>query len=110
MTAVVRPTVKLTKMTKLVAELGAYKQIVDTFDGDKITETGQKYTLAYCITPDTGNLLWGLVIKFFVTYIHADKHSDDYGRQVVGGITSYDNAYQDVNHNTMFGVQAEGSW
>ena len=108
--AVVRPTVKLTKMTKLVAELGAYKQIVDTFEGDKITENGQKYTLAYCITPDTGNLLWGPAIKFFVTYIHADKHSDDYGRQVVGGITSYDNAYQDVNHNTMFGVQAEGWW
>ncbi len=110
MNIVVRPTVALTKMTKLVAELGAYKQVTKTQNADKITEKGQKYTLAYCITPDTNNLLWGPTIKFFVSYIHADKHSDDYGRLPVNGITAFDKAYPEENHNVMFGVQAEGSW
>ena len=109
MKAVVRPTMKVSKMTKLVAELGAYKQITKTFGGDKTTENGQKYTLAYCVTPNTDNLLFGPAIKFFVSYIHADKHSDKEGHKAVG-LTAYGDAYPKVDHNVMFGVQAEGSW
>ena len=109
--AVVRPTLKLTKMTRLVAELGAFKKVTKTNgkDSDKITETGEKATLAYCITP-SDNVFVGPAIKFFVTYIHGDNHSDNEGRLQVNGITSFDEAYPDVNHNVMFGVQAEGWW
>ncbi len=109
--AVVRPTLKLTKMTRLVAELGAFKKVTKTNgkDSDKITETGEKATLAYCIT-SSDNVFVGPAIKFFVTYIHGDNHSDNEGRLQVNGITSFDEAYPEVNHNVMFGVQAEGSW
>ena len=103
--AVVRPTLKLTKMTKLVAELGAFRKASKDSEGDQSATNGQKYTLAYCITPDTDNLLFGPAIKFFVSYIHADNDGEQ-----VKGITSFDDAYKDVKHNTLFGVQAEGWW
>ena len=109
--AVVRPQMKLTPMTKLLAEFGAYKQVTKKFDGEKVTENGQKYTLAYAITTDASSL-WGPSIRFFVSYIHADNHSSKTGRSYVSGITAFDDAYKGklVNHNVMFGVQAEGSW
>ena len=109
--AVVRPTLKLTKMTKLVAELGAFRKASKDSEGDQSATNGQKYTLAYCITPDTNNLLWGPSIKFFVSYIHGDNdgHKNDKGVKDLG-MTAFNDAYQDEKHNTMFGVQAEGSW
>ena len=103
--AVVRPTLKLTKMSKLVAELGTFRDASKDSNGDQSATNGQKYTLAYCITPDTDNLLFGPAIKFFVSYIHADNDGEQ-----VKGITSFDDAYKDVKHNTLFGVQAEGWW
>ena len=103
--AVVRPTLKLTKMTKLVAELGAFRKASKDSEGDQSATNGQKYTLAYCITPDTDNLLFGPAIKFFVSYIHADNDGEQ-----VEDITAFNKFYPEVNHNTMFGVQAEGSW
>ena len=92
-------------MTKLVAELGAFRKASKDSEGDQSATNGQKYTLAYCITPDTDNLLFGPAIKFFVSYIHADNDGEQ-----VKGITSFDDAYKDVKHNTLFGVQAEGWW
>ena len=103
--AVVRPTLKLTKMTKLVAEVGAFRFASKDSNGDQSATNGQKYTLAYCITPDTNNLLWGPSIKFFVSYIHGDSDGEQ-----VWDITKFNDVYKDVNHNTMFGVQAEGFW
>ena len=103
--AVVRPTLKLTKMTKLVAELGAFRKASKDSEGDQSATNGQKYTLAYCITPDTDNLLSGPAIKFFVSYIHADNDGEQ-----VEDITAFNKFYPEVNHNTMFGVQAEGWW
>ena len=102
--AVVRPTLKLTKMTRLVAEVGAFRYAEKDSDRNQSATNGQKYTLAYCITP-SDNVFVGPAIKFFVSYIHADNDGEQ-----VKGITSFDDAYKDVNHNTMFGVQAEGSW
>ena len=109
--AVVRPTLKLTKMTKLVAELGAFRKASKDSEGDQSATNGQKYTLAYCFTPDTNNLLFGPSIKFFVSYIHGDNdgHKNDKGVKDLG-MTAFNDAYQDEKHNTMFGVQAEGSW
>ena len=102
--AVVRPTLKLTKMTRIVAEVGAFRYAEKDSDRHQSATNGQKYTLAYCITP-SDNVFVGPAIKFFVSYIHGDNDGEQ-----VSGITKFDDVYKDVNHNTMFGVQAEGSW
>ena len=108
--AVVRPTLKLTKMTRLVAEVGAFRYAEKDSDRNQSATNGQKYTLAYCITP-SDNVFVGPAIKFFVSYIHGDNdgHKNDKGVKDLG-MTAFNDAYQDEKHNTMFGVQAEGWW
>ena len=108
--AVVRPTLKLTKMTRLVAEVGAFRYAEKDSDRNQSATNGQKYTLAYCITP-SDNVFVGPAIKFFVSYIHGDNdgHKNDNGVKDLG-MTAFNDVYQDEKHNTMFGVQAEGWW
>ena len=108
--AVVRPTLKLTKMTRLVAEVGAFRYAEKDSDRNQSATNGQKYTLAYCITP-SDNVFVGPAIKFFVSYIHGDNdgHKNDKGVKDLG-MTAFNDVYQDEKHNTMFGVQAEGWW
>ncbi|MEE0891231.1 MAG: carbohydrate porin [Succinivibrio sp.] len=71
--AVVRPHYQLTKMTKLVAEFGAYGQHNEDKKGNKVHETLQKATLAYAINPDASNMWSRPEIRFFVTWLHSNE-------------------------------------
>ena len=121
---VVRPYYKLTKMTRLYVEAGFYAQTEKNYkynDGgyfstQNTTAQGQKYTLAYAITPDAGNFWSRPELRFFVTYLHGNENGQDFssfgsvgGKLVQDGqtIAQYSNT---KTSNTLFGVQAEAWW
>ena len=123
---VVRPFYKLTKMTRLYLEAGFYTEsvkykhanldLLGNFYGSKTENTqGQKYTLAYAITPDAGNFWSRPEIRFYVSYLHA-KNGDlsSYGNQAVSGSGIVNGQYLNYTHfknsETVFGIQAEAWW
>lgn len=73
---IVRPYYKLTKMTRLVTELGMYTSTDKKIDGSKYNKQVQKYTLAYAITPDAGNFWSRPEIRFYGTYLHSNGAVD----------------------------------
>ena len=96
---VVRPYYKLTKMTKVLAELGAYVERTKAEDGSHVTAGGQKATLAYAISPDASNFWSRPEIRFYVSYINVtDKNSE------------FDNLGKKTGHDTVFGAQVEAWW
>ena len=96
---VVRPYYKLTKMTKVLAELGAYVERTKAEDGSHVTEGGQKATLAYAISPDASNFWSRPEIRFYVSYINVtDKNKE------------FDNLGKKTGHDTVFGAQVEAWW
>ncbi|MBR1613459.1 MAG: carbohydrate porin [Succinivibrio sp.] len=100
---VVRPYVQLTKMTKVLVELGAYTQTEKDQDGNSTTRNAQKYTVAYAITPDASNFWSRPELRIFATYIHGKKD----GMQSVD-VSSWGDPAQ--NRNFLVGVQAEAWW
>lgn len=122
---VVRPYYRLTKMTRLYVEAGfyaateknyTYNADYDVFGTANTTSQGQKYTLAYAITPDAGNFWSRPELRFFVTYLHGNENGQDFSSfGTVGGkleqdgqtIAQYSNT---KTSNTLFGVQAEAWW
>lgn len=100
---VVRPYVQLTKMTKVLVELGAYTQTEKDQDGNSTTRNAQKYTVAYAITPDASNFWSRPELRIFATYIHGKKD----GMQSVD-VSSWGDSAQ--NRNFLVGVQAEAWW
>ena len=122
---VVRPYYRLTKMTRLYVEAGfyaateknyTYNADYDVFGTANTTSQGQKYTLAYAITPDAGNFWSRPELRFFVTYLHGNENGQDFSSfGSVGGkleqdgqtIAQYSNT---KTSNTLFGVQAEAWW
>ena len=122
---VVRPYYRLTKMTRLYVEAGfyaateknyTYDSKYDVFGTANTTSQGQKYTLAYAITPDAGNFWSRPELRFFVTYLHGNENGQDFSSfGSVGGkleqdgqtIAQYSNT---KTSNTLFGVQAEAWW
>ena len=96
---VVRPYYKLTKMTKVLAELGAYVEREKAEDGSHVTVGGQKATLAYAISPDASNFWSRPEIRFYVSYINVtDKNKE------------FDNLGKKTGHDTVFGAQVEAWW
>ena len=96
---VVRPYYKLTKMTKVLAELGAYVEREKAEDGSHVTAGGQKATLAYAISPDASNFWSRPEIRFYVSYINVtDKNKE------------FDNLGKKTGHDTVFGAQVEAWW
>ena len=73
---VVRPYLKLTKMTRLLAEGGFFTSTDKYIDGSKVNKQVQKYTLAYAITPDAGNFWSRPEIRFYGTYLHSNGAVD----------------------------------
>ena len=69
---VLRPYYQLTKMTKVITELGAYGAYTEA-DGDVRThDRVQKATLAYAIAPDASNFWSRPEIRFFYSYVHGN--------------------------------------
>ena len=100
---VVRPYVQLTKMTKVLVELGAYTQTEKYIDGEKATRNAQKYTVAYAITPDASNFWSRPELRIFATYIHGKSNY-----MQSADVSSWGDPAQ--NRNFLVGVQAEAWW
>lgn len=97
--AVVRPWYKLTKMTRLYVELGAYGQYTKYDDGYKEQNRMQKATLAYAVTPDAGNFWSRPEIRVYTTWLHGtDKDA------------VFSAGYRKGSTDITVGVQAEAWW
>ena len=108
---VIRPWYKLTKMTRIYAELGAWGKTTSQncpLDGSGLehqNEKAQKITLAYAITPDASSMWSRPEIRFFGTWLHGDtrNNGEKYHNAVV-------NSYRGGSVDLQFGVQAEAWW
>jgi maltoporin len=117
---VVRPYVKLTKMSRIYAELGWFAQSTKKFNKGNEgtyneTDHGSKYTIAYALTPDAGNFWSRPELRFFVSYLKGKDGSDisSYGdtqkwKRTIGDVVVQSGGSKDSNY--IFGVQAEAWW
>ena len=107
---VVRPYYKLTKLTKVIAELGAFVEHEkylkhDAGKADHRTHAGQKATLAYAINPDAGNFWSRPEFRFYVSYMNLTADTNVFnekGEDTIGGAKK--------GHDTVFGAQVEAMW
>lgn len=98
--AVVRGTVQTSQYSRIMAEVGAFKQTTKyKNDKDKDEVSGQKYTLALAFAPGK-EILSRPELRIYASYIHA---SDDARVSNATGAEIYDS-------NFNFGVQAEAWW
>ena len=118
---VLRPYYQLTKMTKVITELGAYGAYTEADGGVRTHDRVQKATLAYAIAPDASNFWSRPEIRFFVTYLHGDsnvtdsayktykyKSNIDFDKEKAGpGEYEVDRTYGEGSTNITFGVQVE---
>jgi len=96
---VVRPYLKLTKMTRLLVEGGFFTSTDKYIDGSKVNKQVQKLTLAYALTPDAGNFWSRPEIRLYGTYLHSNGAFD---------LSEWGKAPK--NNAFVVGVQAEAWW
>ena len=110
---ILRPWYKLTKMTRVYAELGAYGLYTEYDDGAKKYDRIQKATLAYASTPDASSFWSRPEIRFFATWLHGTdsditytgiKHANDFDLEGRG------TGYRDGTTDMQVGVQVEAWW
>ena len=84
---ILHPYFKLTKMTKIYADVAAYAESTNAvesrengIDGRTIgkTEQGQKYSIGYAISPDSMNFWTRPEIRIYATYLHGNDNSMNY--------------------------------
>ena len=102
---VVRPYYQLTKMTKLLAEVGwfADKKTANTDDKgvqSYVSKHGSKYTLAYAISPDASNFWSRPEFRFYVSHVSVSDNMN-IGRT---------NEWVRQTSDNMFGAQVEAWW
>ena len=102
---VVRPYYQLTKMTKLLAEVGwfADKKTANTDDKgvqSYVSKHGSKYTLAYAISPDAGNFWSRPEFRFYVSHVSVSDNMS------IGPTHEWVRQTSD----NMFGAQVEAWW
>ena len=102
---VVRPYYQLTKMTKLLAEVGWFADKKSANTDDKgvqsyVSKHGSKYTLAYAISPDASNFWSRPEFRFYVSHVSV---SDNMG---IGPT----NEWVRQTSDNMFGAQVEAWW
>ena len=102
---VVRPYYQLTKMTKLLAEVGwfADKKTANTDDKgvqSYVSKHGSKYTLAYAISPDAGNFWSRPEFRFYVSHVSVSDNMS------IGPT----NEWVRQTSDNMFGAQVEAWW
>ncbi len=80
---IVHPYFKLTKMTKIYADVGVYAEsenwtenygTAKAFDNGQ-TSQGQRYTIGYAISPDSMNFWSRPEIRIYATYLHGNDNS-----------------------------------
>ena len=81
---IVHPYFKLTKMTKIYADVGVYGQNTNSVESREngvdgptkgYTEQGQRYTIGYAISPDSMNFWSRPEIRIYATYLHGNDNS-----------------------------------
>ena len=102
---VVRPYYQLTKMTKLLAEVGwfADKKTANTYDKgvqSYVSKHGSKYTLAYAISPDASNFWSRPEFRFYVSHVSVSDNMS------IGPT----NEWVRQTSDNMFGAQVEAWW
>ena len=102
---VVRPYYQLTKMTKLLAEVGwfADKKTANTDDKgvqSYVSKHGSKYTLAYAISPDASNFWSRPEFRFYVSHVSVSDNMK------IGPT----NGWVRQTSDNMFGAQVEAWW
>ena len=102
---VVRPYYQLTKMTKLLAEVGwfADKKTANTDDKgvqSYVSKHGSKYTLAYAISPDASNFWSRPEFRFYVSHVSVSDNMN------IGST----NEWVRQTSDNMFGAQVEAWW
>lgn len=102
---VVRPYYQLTKMTKLLAEVGwfADKKTANTDDKgvqSYVSKHGSKYTLAYAISPDASNFWSRSEFRFYVSHVSVSDNMN------IGPT----NEWVRQTSDNMFGAQVEAWW
>ncbi len=102
---VVRPYYQLTKMTKLLAEVGwfADKMTANTDDNgvqSYVSKHGSKYTLAYAISPDASNFWSRPEFRFYVSHVSVSDNMN------IGPTHEWVRQTSD----NMFGAQVEAWW
>ena len=102
---VVRPYYQLTKMTKLLAEVGwfADKKTANTDDKgvqSYVSKHGSKYTLAYAISPDASNYWSRPEFRFYVSHVSVSDNMN------IGPT----NEWVRQTSDNMFGAQVEAWW
>ena len=101
---VVRPYYQLTKMTKLLAEVGWFAEKTANTD-DKgvqsyVSKHGSKYTLAYAISPDASNFWSRPEFRFYVSHVSVSDNMN------IGPT----NEWVRQTSDNMFGAQVEAWW
>ena len=104
---VVRPYYQLTKMTKLLAEVGwfADKKTANTDDKgvqSYVSKHGSKYTLAYAISPDASNFWSRPEFRFYVSHVSVSDNMN------IGH--THTNEWVRQTSDNMFGAQVEAWW
>ena len=102
---VVRPYYQLTKMTKLLAEVGWFADKKTATTDDKgvqsyVSKHGSKYTLAYAISPDASNFWSRPEFRFYVSHVSVSDNMS------IGPT----NEWVRQTSDNMFGAQVEAWW
>ena len=102
---VVRPYYQLTKMTKLLAEVGWFADKKSANTDDKgvqsyVSKHGSKYTLAYAISPDASNFWSRPEFRFYVSHVSVSDNMS------IGPT----NEWVRQTSDNMFGAQVEAWW
>ena len=103
---VVRPYYQLTKMTKLLAEVGWFADNKKTANTDDkgvqsyVSKHGSKYTLAYAISPDASNFWSRPEFRFYVSHVSVSDNMS------IGPT----NEWVRQTSDNMFGAQVEAWW
>ena len=103
---VVRPYYQLTKMTKLLAEVGWFADNKKTANTDDkgvqsyVSKHGSKYTLAYAISPDASNFWSRPEFRFYVSHVSVSDNMN------IGPT----NEWVRQTSDNMFGAQVEAWW
>ena len=102
---VVRPYYQLTKMTKLLAEVGWFADKKTDKTDDKgvqsyVSKHGSKYTLAYAISPDASSFWSRPEFRFYITHVSVSDNMN------IGPTHEWVRQTSD----NMFGAQVEAWW
>ena len=115
---IVHPYFKLTKMTKIYADVGAYAESTNYTDGTGKTSQGQRYTLGYAISPDSMNFWSRPEIRIYATYLHGNDNSMNFQGEKYGDVFVAEDKKTGKTENVSgkqtsafnFGVMFEAWW